>query len=1164
MKKLFVLLAALAGAGVAFAAEYVFLSGATDFSNPSSYQGSPTTLPGESDEILLPAKATIAIDASTASFETFANCRRVKPQEGSVIEITVAEGTVATNNSAINNHVIGAYDYDKGKLVKLGGGELWLNADGVVASDATYYDYYIALTVKAGTLRLPQFCTAGTVYYGRMTVDEGAVLYITASKGSNGSWSQFRQLLGGGELRNEPKVSPTSTRTGNSISVCGTPGEQDSLFTGKICYPISFYNNGGGRITLTNPASDYKETYAACGDGKYPSETSKSVYMAPSFASPGPFGGGKFFFVNGGGALLYLGESEETVARVFEFQKGDEARVNPPVFDAGASGGQEFTGNWILNAGDFVRTVVLTGSNAVANVFNNVFTNITATPGSVFHFTKRGTGAWRFGDGQRDNRSALGGFAIEDGALQFDSITERGYDCSLGRATTLTDADVTAVEDGRFVDYAYLLGSVDGEPAFEYTGSVDAFCSTRPIALVYGGGHLRNSTDVGFDFSGVSARDASSSPTLTLDGSGTSKGNVVRNISDGAAGAKVNVAKEGTGTWRIGGDLTFSGKVRASGGTLVVDNPQGAPKPSPYTWYRLSIARIGSGSSNLQIREICLFDKDGVRQNAGMKFLLAPDSTIGEHEVFVPRTIGPNEAGYGEMAIGKFVYTTVASEFGGCFSDLFKTTTGVDTTCNVTWRSASEKNLAPNPSDRSTWIPIVMHLKDGANPVTHFDIQGMSRNDNSGNWPTRILMEASTDGRSWTTVFNNATEGDAFDYSHTGGSSYGDLDCNVWLSDGAPACSTAAADKDSFHKRILGKGWTPSATAGVPATQFTWYRLTFAKCATGGNKIYLRQICLFDKDGVRQNANLKPLLGGTGAAGDTHEAYVASWIPPGYVAYDPSMAGRWVTTGTQNDQEYGASFSGSFGSNPGVWEMQLKDAEGNKVPLKLEDPSTWVSIVMHLTDGSKPVTHFDIQVAGNHTNLDGWPTRVRLEGSVDGETWTTVYGNLKSEQQSEWDVSAIGGSGWGNTDNGVWLSNGDNAQSAGCQARTIDQGWRTSATDYAYEGPYDQFENVSHVQAENGATLVATSPLPAKGLQVEFTKPAGTIKGFDFAASGNVNVVGGWSSVALPVVFEDCTGVENLVNWTVSENGKLKPTRKLVKKNGSYYIEKTGLSLLIR
>ena len=179
---------------------------------------------------------------------------------------------------------------------------------------------------------------------------------------------------------------------------------------------------------------------------------------------------------------------------------------------------------------------------------------------------------------------------------------------------------------------------------------------------------------------------------------------------------------------------------------------------------------------------------------------------------------------------------------------------------------------------------------------------------------------------------------------------------------------------------------------------FEYYRVTISAYDhdTYGGRIELREIALFDEDGNQVNAGLKP------AAGYAHEArrpfnddrwyfYTVAVDPkPGEYAFSSLMSGqnfiiRGDSAASTVDDAMAKNFSVLFDGNVDSLGIHLHLWDQ---PITEKEP---FSVVMHLADNSKPVKYFDICSA--YSNFTG-PLRVKLEGSIDNVSWTTVYSNI--------------------------------------------------------------------------------------------------------------------------------------------------------------------------
>ena len=116
-------------------------------------------------------------------------------------------------------------------------------------------------------------------------------------------------------------------------------------------------------------------------------------------------------------------------------------------------------------------------------------------------------------------------------------------------------------------------------------------------------------------FSAAGAGDT----TLTLAGTNGAANNIAWSISDGAG--RVSVVKEGTNTWTLEGEQTFSGDLTVTEGTLVVRNTSA----QPHSWIRFVVKETaqtcprydglvpGGYSGHIQFAKMMLLDGDGQR-----------------------------------------------------------------------------------------------------------------------------------------------------------------------------------------------------------------------------------------------------------------------------------------------------------------------------------------------------------------------------------------------------------------------------------------------------------------------------------------------------------------------------------------------------------------------
>lgn len=1125
MKKLrqFVLVGLYLVVGTAFGVDYTLKSGVTDWTNPDSYE--PTGNPGAGDTIRLPAE-TFEVDSSTASFGALSGVKRLVPSVGTKLVITVQSGE-ATLGCAFNADGETGGGATVGELVKRGRGQLNLGSPcWILNASGRACDYCTRLTLEEGELSLMQEPVefSNRSHYGLIATSNSTVLVASVLPAKTGSmWAEVEWMGVCGTITNGHAAA---TRVFNVI---GRASEGNSRINGTVDGKIRFW--AGGNIDFNNDASTFSENVTATG---WTDETkfSAGLMQVSKFGKQGDAASSlgtatSLTTHGGGGGFRYTGSEPDVTDK-------DISAFGNLFLDGGDFGGMMFSGK-IYNQRDSASNegqhrFVLYGANASAPcVFNGTVVANNDNAGVSekdysFYVVKRGSGTWRFeGNKNGGNAGWNGGLSVEEGTFQFDSIGAAGEDCSLGTALRLTDGQKGVWSSDHWVDYAIALGSAAPAalPTFEYVGSGPAGCTTRPIVLVGKGGALRAESGR-LSLSGISARDPQSTPVLTLDGESTT-GNEVREISAGAEGAKIGVTKTGSGTWKIGGNFSIGGDLKVSQGSLSLDVSKAPQPPSfhVYRWFRLSFAEIASTSGRqIQIRQIALFDKDGVRQNAQLTMPTAAFDNVSG-------TVCPARAEAGEVVYDPSMAGVVLGESGApssiarCFDDNYSGT-AFDITLTT----------APNKENRSTWFKIVMHLSDAANPVTHFDIQSLQKAYK--NLPQRFVMEGSVNGRDWTELWSNVNDAEPHSYEES--ASY-----NRWISDGVVGAK---------GNRPEGTGFAiASGELTTDDEPFSWFRLSVAQIHNNASSLYMRQISLFDKFGDRQNIGLK-LPSSVAVQSGVVRTLKAAEIAPGEAYYDASAAGHMIratvhSTGTIPDLP--AAFLNKA-TDDGVYHIEWKDAKGNPLAPTPDDQTTWIPIVMRLPPHAMTVSHFDLQAL--YYDRDGQaskqvPVRMKLEGSCDGEMWTEVWSNVEDDKDPVNNTLT----GWNQ-----WISD----RGAGPEHFTVTKLYPDVVV-------YNQRLGGA-VQVESGATLAASALLEIPSLRVDATG-AGTLSGFYFGSSGTLDVIHApkGAKCELPGTYVNCAGFENLAKWRVSMNGversgyRIKPTE-----DGKILITPPGLILMAR
>ncbi len=212
--------------------------------------------------------------------------------------------------------------------------------------------------------------------------------------------------------------------------------------------------------------------------------------------------------------------------------------------------------------------------------------------------------------------------------------------------------------------------------------------------------------------------------------------------------------------------------------------------------------------------------------------------------------------------------------------------------------------------------------------------------------------------------------------------------------------------------------------------------------------------------------------------------------------------------------------------------------------ITLGTPSTWIPIVMHLADNNSRASTFDVSQA-NFSNYYSYKT-FSMEGSLDGIHWD-VLTNVTAATVAK----------------NKWTFNGGDATTAGAAA-THTGGCPIAGGP---EGTANALEDVgASFSVAAGARLVAQGAATILGLTID-ADGAGTVEGFAFAENGTLSVKNmPRSGGVLPGTYVNCTGFENIGNWTLYDADKGRAARgyRLAVSNGAIRIIAPGAMLIVR
>ena len=746
--RLWTVVAAMTAAGVAMAENYVWTGGGADAKWTTAanwYVQTPwqqaTECPKAGDVILVGIDSPMPLDLSDVeSVGVLNSVKSVQLAEpGSIFNVSIPSGADVTINAPIRGGTGTAGNYASGQTYFTGSGTVRLAATNM-------QDYCMNVLSADGTdLWLPQNgdLLLSAYQLGFVTVTNGATLHMpTRHDGSQNMGNNYvmaQRLYGDGGIAASEN---TELRFGGSGGV----------FSGTIAAKIRIFSGGVEYLTGTNSPMSWNSPRVFGAYTKW--STGGGVLGVMKFGKTGENSSigkiGDFQTNVRGGTYLYLGAGEETDKYLSVFANSDGYAT----IDGGAYGGLTFTGAGGFKVSFYAAyngIVGLNGSNTTACVFRGKCLETDST--FLATVVKKGTGTWRFANPDpvgylvdMTNRTFRGSVSVDEGVLQFDTISPPGEHCSVGLATVLKGPKLGAWASLPDVDWAFSLGGTNAalnalaEGTLEYTGTMAGLCDRRKVRLEADGRFRANGAK--------KIRYRMAAPTsprakkLTLDGSSAAS-NEVHDVTD-SADYPVSVVKEGTGTWILGGDQSFHGDLAVKGGKLIVRKYDSG---SNYTWFRFTVKDlfdpVSGTKGNISIRYFGLFDADGWSQTL---------DTRGSEDSFAA-SVEPGEAGYDTTRDHrKGVYSVVPNDDN--ITNLF----GKSFVYDVGFYNANRSDISyPKLAETNTWVSYVVRLTNGAPAIATYDwanTYGWNTGNKGGfHWtPCAWALEGSVDGIHWENV----------------------------------------------------------------------------------------------------------------------------------------------------------------------------------------------------------------------------------------------------------------------------------------------------------------------------------------------------------------------------------------------------------------------------
>ena len=306
-------------------------------------------------------------------------------------------------------------------------------------------------------------------------------------------------------------------------------------------------------------------------------------------------------------------------------------------------------------------------------------------------------------------------------------------------------------------------------------------------------------------------------------------------------------------------------------------------------------------------------------------------------------------------------------------------------------------------------------------------------------------------------------------------------------------------------------------------TPARWFRIIFKSkfdAPSSPGTLSVQEFALFDAEGVQQNAGLSVV--------------------------DPSVASRQMAPGTcKVESNYTATklnvlFDGVTGTDNSTPDFSVTGLPvgARYCAMSVNDPSTWVTVTLHLADSANAVTSYNLYIG--HYNWEGTersPNRWTIEASCNGEDWFVVDNQLS----------------------GVTNPGGHNR-------------WYNGGVPFALSAPATSaagaLPSASVLEVGGGGVVTATNAtVEVANLRIDCTAAAGTLDGLAFAPSGTLhlkNASGYQMGSALPLLLSNMSGTGNLRAWSVRCDGAAVDGVRFKVVDGVPIVESTGFRMLIR
>lgn len=316
--------------------------------------------------------------------------------------------------------------------------------------------------------------------------------------------------------------------------------------------------------------------------------------------------------------------------------------------------------------------------------------------------------------------------------------------------------------------------------------------------------------------------------------------------------------------------------------------------------------------------------------------------------------------------------------------------------------------------------------------------------------------------------------------------------------------------------------------------RYTWYRFSvkelnydYKQYPTWGSYVSPRQIALWNENGL-VNENLTHDLD---ADGNPISIDVGEYA---IVRRNWHGTDAAVTRDEDSVKTYNLFTTVDTGVHIGI---------GGVKPT-LGDPSSWIGVVMRPTTAGSSATRYDLRAWSNGfaNNARSWT----MEGSPDGLVWTELHSVVSND-------------------------NVFSASKCWYTATNYDGSWNAASVP-GYELPTTaasaprRAASLGAISVAAGARILADSEQSVDAISCDASLGCGKIQGVAFAQTGALTVVGGaWANgrMVLGYEFADCSGLENISNWSVNVDGRRGNCSVKVTDDG-IVLTKNGLVIVVQ